>query len=165
MLFPTLLTFSTLTTKTTWKYLNFSLEDRKAYTTLVDNFHLVVKMAIQIKNVWVKVSEPGLIQVQSFTNPEKWYVVDRLERSCTCECFKTRGWCKHLNFVLEYEDLIHLEEGVWKTNKKFEEWKRKTLLERLKGFKPLDEETRRAFREAGWEYDEGLSAMIHILLT
>ena len=82
-------------------------------------------MATKIKGVWVRVIEPGLIQVQSFSSPEKWYVVDRFERSCTCECFRQRGWCKHLNFVLEHEDLVRLEEGVWKANKEFEEWREK----------------------------------------
>ncbi|MEM2341994.1 MAG: hypothetical protein QXX94_05630 [Candidatus Bathyarchaeia archaeon] len=104
--------------------------------------------AIQIKNVWVMVLEPGLIQIESFSQKGKFYVVDRLEKTCTCECFRLRGWCKHIQFVEEHEGLIHLEEGVWRANK-FEEWKRKMLLEGLKSFKPLDEKTRRAFRGAG----------------
>ena len=82
-------------------------------------------MATKIKGVLVRIVKPGLIEIQSFSNPEKFYVVDRLERSCTCECFKLRGWCKHLNFVLEHEGLICLEEGVWRANKEFEEWRKK----------------------------------------
>jgi len=85
-------------------------------------------MAVKIKGVWVRVLEPGLLQVQSFSNPEKWYVVDRKERTCTCPDFKNRGRkCKHLQFVEEHEWKIELEEKIWKANKEFEEWRKKQL--------------------------------------
>jgi len=113
----------------------------------------------------IKVLEPGLLQVQNFTNPEKWYVVDRLERSCTCECFKLRGWCKHLNFVLEHEADIIWEEKIWKAMKEFEEWRHNLIAERLKSFRPIDGKVRKALESAGWEYDEDLSALVWALIT
>jgi len=82
-------------------------------------------MVVQIKGVWVRVLEPGLIQVQSFSSPEKWYVVDRFAKTCACPDFRFRGRkCKHIQFVEENEALIRLEEGVWEANRKFEEWRK-----------------------------------------
>lgn len=83
------------------------------------------EMATKINGVRVEVLKPGLIQVQSFTNPGKWYVVDRFERSCTCECFRLKGWCKHLRFILENEALVRMKESMWKADREFEEWRRK----------------------------------------
>jgi len=127
-------------------------------------YEKVSKMATKIKGLWVKVLEPGLIQVQSFTNPEKWYVVDRRENTCTCPDFRFRGRkCKHIQFVEEHETDIRWEEKIWKAMKEFEEWRRNLILEKIKRFKPVDEETKKVFKALGFEYDESLSATLSIL--
>ena len=121
-------------------------------------------MVVQIKGVWVRVLEPGLIQVQSFSNPEKWYVVDRFAKTCSCPDFRFRGRkCKHIQFVEENEWQVEIEEKIWKANREFGEWRRGLIAERLRGFKPLDAETRKRLQAAGWEYDEELSKIIYIL--
>lgn len=76
-----------------------------------------------LKNI--QVLEPGLVQIQSFSNPNRSYVVDRWEKSCTCECFRLKGWCKHLRFILENEALVRLKESMWSSDREFEEWRRK----------------------------------------
>ena len=44
----------------------------------------------------------GLFRVQSFSNPQIFYVVDLLEKTCTCPHFTYRGIiCKHLRAVEE----------------------------------------------------------------
>ena len=73
----------------------------------------------------IEILAVGLYKVQSFTNPNWSYVVDRIERSCTCESFKIRGWCKHLAYVSEHELDLKWEEAVWKANREFEQWRRK----------------------------------------
>jgi len=83
-------------------------------------------MAVKIKGVWVRVLEPGLLQVQSFSNPEKWYVVDRFAKTCSCPDHKYRGRvCKHLRLIEEFEWKVELEEKIWKANREFEEWREK----------------------------------------
>ncbi|MEM1784532.1 MAG: hypothetical protein QW800_08860 [Candidatus Bathyarchaeia archaeon] len=64
-----------------------------------------------------------------------------------------------------YKPIPELETKIQEANRKFEEWRRQLLLERLKSFKPLDEETRKRFAELGWEYDEDLSALVWALIT
>jgi len=73
----------------------------------------------------VKILRIGLYKIPSFTNSNKSYVVDRLERSCACECFKIRGWCKHLAYVSEHELDLEWEEKIWKADQEFKEWRRK----------------------------------------
>jgi hypothetical protein len=73
----------------------------------------------------VKILGVGLYEVQSFTNPNKSYVVDRLERSCTCECFRRAGWCKHLKYVMDHELDLIWEEKIWKADQEFKQWRRK----------------------------------------
>jgi hypothetical protein len=112
----------------------------------------------------VKILGIGLYEIQSFSNPNRSYVVDRVERSCTCECFKARGWCKHLAYVFENEVDLRRWEAIWKADKEFKEQQQRKLLERLRGFKPLDEQSRRFFRLAGWDYCEDLSALVQALV-
>jgi len=122
-------------------------------------------MVTKIKGVWVKVLEPGLIQVESFTRKGVFYVVDRLEKTCTCPDFRFRGRkCKHIQLVEEYGWKIELEEKIWKANMESREWQRRLLIEKLKDFKPLDKETKKRFAELGWEYDEELSKIAYILM-
>ncbi|MEM2170013.1 MAG: SWIM zinc finger family protein [Candidatus Bathyarchaeia archaeon] len=123
-------------------------------------------MVTKIKGVWVRVLEPGLLEVESCSQKGKFYVVDRFAKTCTCPDFKFRGRkCKHLAFVEENEWKVELEEKIWKANKEFMEEKRREILEKLKDFKPLDEKTRKEFRLVGWEYDEDLSALVWALIT
>ena len=121
-------------------------------------------MAVQIKNVWVRVVEPGLVEVESFTRKGVFYMVDRVEKTCTCPDFRFRGRkCKHLRFVEEHETDIRWEERVLEANQKFEEWRRNLILEKIKRFKPVDEETKKVFKALGFEYDDSLSATLSIL--
>jgi hypothetical protein len=78
---------------------------------------------MQVKGV--KILAVGLYQVESFSTPGKWYIVDRLERSCTCECFRRAGWCKHLKYVFEHELDLEWEEAIWKADREFKQWQRK----------------------------------------
>ena len=48
-----------------------------------------------------KLPEVGLYEVQSSRNPQIFYVVDLLEKTCTCPGFIFRGKCKHLKLLEE----------------------------------------------------------------
>jgi len=74
-------------------------------------------MVIQIKGIWVKVLGLGLVEVEG-------YVVDRKEKTCSCQDYKHGEKCKHIRFVEENEWQVEIEEKVWKANKEFEEWRK-----------------------------------------
>jgi len=40
-----------------------------------------------------------LIKVQSFTKPNKFYIVDVKNQTCSCPSFKANKYCKHLQFI------------------------------------------------------------------
>lgn len=55
----------------------------------------------------IKVLEDGLYEVRSFTDPNKTYVVDVVERTCTCPAFiyGVRVPCKHILAALEVDPI------------------------------------------------------------
>ena len=57
-----------------------------------------------------------------------------------------------------------IERRIREANRRFREEQQRKLLERLRGFKPLDEQSRRFFRLAGWDYCEDLSALVQALV-
>jgi len=56
----------------------------------------------------------GLYEVPSFTDPRKTYVVDIIERTCTCPAFTygVRNPCKHIKAVKDYVNRILLKNGI-----------------------------------------------------
>ena len=50
----------------------------------------------------------GLYEVPSFTDPRKTYVVDIIERTCTCPAFTygIRNPCKHILAVKEHVKIL-----------------------------------------------------------
>jgi len=57
-----------------------------------------------------------------------------------------------------------IERRIREANRKFQEEQRRKMLERLKQFRPLDEQSKRFFRLAGWDYCEDLSALVQALV-
>ena len=57
-----------------------------------------------------------------------------------------------------------IERRIQEANRKFKEEQRRKMLERLKEFRPLDEQSKRFFRAFGFEYCEDLSALIQALI-
>jgi len=62
-----------------------------------------------------------------------------------------------------YKPIPELEAKIQEANKKFEEWRQNLIKEKLKSWRPLDEEAKKRFAELGWEYDEELSKIMYIL--
>lgn len=46
----------------------------------------------------------AVLKLRSFSDPDKWYVVDRDLKTCTCGQFADKGYCKHLEAVGVYQD-------------------------------------------------------------
>jgi len=57
-----------------------------------------------------------------------------------------------------------IEEKIRRANEEFKKWRINLLKEKLKEFKPLDEETKKLFKSLGWEYREDLSALAQALI-
>ena len=52
-----------------------------------------------------ELSEPGLFQVSSERNEEKFYTLDLNERNCSCPSFRYKGPCKHLRYLETYLEM------------------------------------------------------------
>lgn len=51
----------------------------------------------------VELMKDQIVMMQSFTTPETFYKVDRLEGTCTCQSFVKEGYCKHVEAVGTYK--------------------------------------------------------------